>query len=75
MKSDIWPNQYNAVNSSMNVKVIKRKLREQKNIIDWAKATVEERLDAVETINCLKEKKYAEQAFLRVFKITRKTHR
>ena len=64
-------NQYNAVNSGMNVKVIKRKLREQKDSTDWAKATVEERLDAVETINCLKEKKYAEQAFPRVHRVTR----
>ncbi len=59
----------------MDVKVIKRKLRDEKKAKDWSKATVEERLDAVETINCLKEKKYAEQAFPRVFKITRKTHR
>ena len=51
----------------------KRRLRDQKSSTKfWSEATVSERLEAVETINRLKEPEYAEQAFPRIHRITRK---
>jgi uncharacterized protein YqgV (UPF0045/DUF77 family) len=56
------------------VKVIrKRRLRDEKESMNvWVEATVQERLNAVEKINLLGEKEYVEQAFPRVYRITRK---
>ena len=51
----------------------KRRLRDKnKSVSVWAEVTVQERLEAVETINLLGEPEYVEQAFPRVYRITRK---
>ena len=51
----------------------KRRLRDKKEPKSiWADVTVKERLEAVETINLLGEPEYVEQAFPRVYRITRK---
>ena len=58
------------------VSVKKRKLREGAlEESAWLKATPAERLEAVEVINRLREPEYAQQAFPRVYKITRKARR
>jgi hypothetical protein len=53
--------------------VKKRGLHEPKgSTAYWRKATVYQRLEAVDEINRLGERKYAEQAFPRIHRITRK---
>lgn len=54
--------------------IVKRRLREEKSV-EWELSTPAERLEAVETINRLKEPHYAEQAFPRVYRIARKAKR
>ena len=50
-----------------------RKLREKRtDAAYWKQSTPEQRLKAVEIINCLAEDRYAQQAFPRVYRITRK---
>ena len=56
----------------MKTVVKKRRLREAKDsAVFWKQATVVQRLEAVEKINRLEEKEYAEQAFPRVHRVTR----
>ena len=58
------------------IHVRKRKLREDGSERSfWKKASPQERLEAVETINGLNKAHYAEQAFPRIHRVTRKTKR
>jgi len=55
------------------ITVRKRGLHEDRNDREyWANASPQERLKAVQVINKLEEPKYAEQAFPRIHRITRK---
>ena len=57
----------------MKTVVKKRRLHDPKDsAVYWKQATVIQRLEAVEEINRLREKEYAEQAFPRVYRVTRK---
>jgi hypothetical protein len=63
-------------NLTIMTQVVKRKLRQEKSSNDSRdELTPEERIDAVETINRLKESIYAEQTFPRVHRVTRKARR
>ena len=69
-------NKLNSIQSHSMVQVLKRKLHDERFAESGrAEMSPEERIDAVETINRLKERVYAEQAFPRVHRITRKTRR
>lgn len=58
----------------MEIVARKRHLHEPKGgSRHWKDATVRQRLEAVETINRLGEREYAEQAFPRVYRVTRKS--